>query len=1142
MRPCRRAASGVETLGRRENVTAAMYAPRHGAVFVGRERELAELVDDLDAAAGGRGSLILLVGEPGIGKSRLADELASVAHERDFVVLWGRCWEAGGAPTYWPWVQAIRTYLREVDAATVREQMGAGAAEIAQMIPDVRDLFPDLLAPAATDPEGARFRLFDRVATFLRDAADRRPILLVLDDLESADTPSLLFLRFVATVLHSARMLVLGAYRDPGMAPDSPLAATLVDLRREPTARSLMLRGLEEPDVTRFIDRTTGMSPPASLVAAVYTETEGNPLFVGEVVRLLAEEGRLTGPDPGARLAIPQSVLEVIGQRLEHLSAACKEALTLASLIGQEFEVEVLARLVAKPARELVDVIDEATRARAVTAIPGVAGRLRFAHALIRDSLYDAIPASARLTLHRRAGEVLEALYGIDREAHLAELVHHFFLAIPEADPERAVEYARRAGHVAVARLAFEEAARLFGIALEALKLTRQPDDDLRCELLLGKGDAHARAGDTLAAKDSFFAAADLARRLDNPEQLSRAAIGYGGRIVWLRAGRDRRFIPLLEDALRATAERSSPERVRLMARLACALRGSPDRERSANLGRHALEMARELGDPRTLAYALNGRLGSTYWPENPTERLELAEEMVGLADAAGDLEDSFEGHHWRAISLVELGQIGRAASELDVMRALAEELRQPTQGIFVTILTSSLELMRGRFRQAEEFLERVPWASTPSLPLVDAGEAVVPCQRWRLLREAGRLEEAVDVIRPAAESFMWYPFLRCAHADVLLELGDGIGARAIYEELAADRFSAIPRDSQWMLAMSLISPVCAALDDVARAEVLYAFQHPYAARHAFVHEGSAGSVSRALGLLATVLGRLEDAERHFEYALEMNRRMGARPWVAHTQHDLAKMLVGRDAAGDREAAVELLRDAESTCAALQMVALGGKVEDLVRVLGATEVPERGPVEAVEPRAAAALRREGEYWSIEFEGDAFRLRDSKGLRYLSHLLMAPGREIHALELVAAVEGHTPGRATQRKEGAIDVGDAGELLDERAKAEYRTRLIDLEAELSEAEEWNDPERAARLREERDFLARELAGAIGLGGRDRVAGSNSERARVNVTRAIRSALDRIQEHSPPLGRHLAATVRTGSFCSYQPDTRSAISWSR
>lgn len=1115
-------------------------SPPHGAVFVGRERELAKLGDGLDAAANGRGGLFMLVGEPGIGKSRLADELSSRARERGFLVLWGRCWEGGGAPTFWPWMQAIRGYLRESDADVLRGQLGDGAAEIAQMIPELRTLFPDLREVTGADPEGARFRLFDRVATFLHNAADATPILLILDDLQSADTPSLLLLRFVTTVLHDARLLILGAHRDEEFDSDSPLFATVTELRREPTARFLTLRGLEEPDVTRFIDRTTEVTPPASLVAAVFAETEGNPLFVGEVVRLLEEEGRLTGLDPGVRLAIPRSVHEVIGQRLEHLSEDCKEALTLASVIGQEFDVEALARLAERPARELVDVIEEATRARVLTGIPGVPGRLRFGHALIRETLYEAIPASARLTLHFRVGEVLEALYGIEREAHLAELVHHFFLAIPEADPERAVGYARRAGDVAVGHLAFEEAARMYNVALDALRLTRQPDDDLRCELLLGKGDAHARAGDTLAAKDSFFAAADLARRLDNPEQLSRAAIGYGGRIVWLRAGPDRRFIPLLEDALRATGERSSPERVRLMARLACALRGSPDRERSANLGRQALEMARELGDPRTLAYALNGRLGSTYWPENPKERLELADEMVGLADAAGDLEDSFEGHHWRAISLLELGEIRRAASELDVMRAVSEELRQSTQAIFVTILPSSLELMRGRFRQAEELLERVPWASTPSLPLVDAGEGVVPCQRWRLLREAARLEEAVDVIRPAAESFVWYPFLRCAHADVLLELGDQIGARAIYEELAADDFSAIPRDSQWMLAMSLISPVCAAFDDVERAEILYRFQLPYGARNAFVHEGNAGSVSRALGILATVLGRLEDAERHFEDALEMNQRMGARPWVAYTQHDLAKMLVGRDAPGDREAAVGLLREAEGTCSTLPLIHLGRKVQALVRSLGVQETSRGVPSDAPEPRSAA-FRREGEYWSIVFEGDAFRLRDSKGMRYLSHLLMTPGREIHALELVAAIEGHTPERATTGGELTVDVGDAGELLDERAKAEYKTRLLDLEADLSQAEEWNDPERASRLREERDFLARELAGAVGLGGRDRIAASNAERARVNVTRAIRSALDRIQEHSRPLGRHLAATVRTGSFCSYQPDPRGAVPWS-
>ena len=1115
--------------------------PRARDVFVGRERELADLSAGLDEAASGHGSLFLLAGEPGIGKSRLADELATTARERGFLVLWGRCWEAGGAPAYWPWVQALRTYVRASDANTLADELGEGASHVAQMLPDVAATFPDLRPPEVSDPDSARFLLFDATTSFVMNISAITPILLVLDDLHVADTASLLMLRFAAGEIAHNRILAIGAYRDPDPERDGPLPPELIALAREPTTTFLSLSGLEEPDVTRFIDQTTGVAPPASLVSAVFEETEGNPLFVGELVRLLAQEGELTSVVPGTRLAIPASVREVIGRRLAHLSVRSKDALTLASVLGQEFEIEALSRLAEQSARELVDVVDEAILARALTQIPGTPGRLRFAHALIRDSLYDSIPAGTRRRLHRSAGEVLDSLYRIEREAHLAELANHFFLAIPEADAENAVEYARRAGHVAVARLAFEEAARLFDMALEALKLTRQPDDALRCELLLGKGDAHARAGDTLAAKDSFFAAADLARRLDNPEQLSRAAIGYGGRIVWLRAGGDRRFIPLLEDALRATGERSSPERVRLMARLACALRGSPDRERSANLGRQALEMARELGDPRTLAYALNGRLGSTYWPENPKERLELADEMVGLADAAGDLEDSFEGHHWRVISLFELGEIGRAAAELDVMRALAEELRQSTQGIFVTILTSSLELMRGRFGQAEEFLERVPWASTPSLPLVDAGEAVVPCQRWRLLREAARLEEAVDVIRPAAESVAWYPFLRCAHADVLLELGDRIGARAIYEELAADDFSAIPRDSQWMLAMSFISPVCAAFDDVARAEILYGSQLPYADHNAFVHEGNAGSVSRALGILATVLGRLEDAERHFHDALEMNRRMGAWPWVAYTQHDLAKMLVGRDARGDREAAVELLREADGTCSELEMILLGRRVEGALRLLGLSV--ERQPERVAEDveHSTGTFRREGEYWSIAFEGNSFRLRDSKGLRYLAHLLAAPGREIHALELVAAVEGRAPRRPGREEALEVDAGDGGAVLDERAKTEYRTRLRDLEADLAEAEDWNDPERASRLREEADFLARELGSAVGLGGRSRRAASNAERARVNVTRAIRSALERIVEHDPGLGRHLATTARTGTFCSYQPDPRVPVSWS-
>jgi tetratricopeptide (TPR) repeat protein len=789
----------------------------------------------------------------------------------------------------------------------------------------------------------------------------------------------------------------------------------------------------------------------------------------------------------------------------------------------------------------MIDDLDEAIRARVVVEVPGAAGRLRFAHALIRETLYEAIPSGNRLELHRRTGEVLESLYGIEDEAHLAELAYHCFAAIPEGGPERAVAYARRAGDVASARLAFEEAARLYGMALQALRFTATQDDDLRCDLLLSVADAQARAGDVPAAKGTFLAAADLSHRLGRAEDMARAAIGYGGFYTWGRSGDDPHLTPLLERSLQTVGEHASRERVRLLGRLACALRDSPDHERSDRLSREAVEMARALGDPATLRYALNGRIGATWWPDNTRDRLEAAEELLALADPTADPGSPYQGHLVRLMPLLELGDMTRVEAELAVMGDLAEQLRQPSARWLIPTAHTLTALVRGDWGMAAELLAHARGSMPAAISPLDA-ESNAAGQEFRLLLEAGRAEEALQIVRRAAGSLKNYPLFRCALADLLQQAGLDADARAVYEQLAENGFATLPRDNEWLFALSLLSPVCAGFADEERALILYELQLPYADRHAVgFAEGSAGSVSRALGILATVLGRLDDADRHFRHAVEMNERMGARPWVAHTQLDHARMLVERDAPGDRETAIELLRSASTACEELGMVALEPKVTDL---LGSMGVPADGPVEPVAGSgrgSTGTFRREGEYWSIVFEGDAFRLRDSKGMRYLSHLLMVPGREIHALELVAAVEGHAPERATTRGDLTVDIGDAGELLDERAKAEYRTRLIELEAELSEAEEWNDPERASRLREERDLLARELAGAVGLGGRDRIAASNAERARVNVTRAIRSALDRIQEHSPPLGRHLGVTVRTGSFCSYQPDTRSAVSWS-
>jgi len=435
---------------------------RAAGVFVGRQRELREILAAFSDARAGRGRLVLLTGEPGIGKSRLADELAAHAQAGGATVLWGRCWEAGGAPAYWPWVQALRTYVRDRDHETLRRQLGAGTSDLAHLLPDVRDLFPDVPEPHDLESEGARFRLFDAVATFLRNASDEAPLVLVLDDLHVADAPSLLMLQFVAGGIGEARVTLLGIYRDPDPDRNGEEDVRLTDLSRTASVR-VALRGLAAADVASYVRSTADLEPPPSVVDAIVRETEGNPLFVGEVVRLLAAEGLIDRPVHASwHLTVPRGVRDVIGRRLRHVSPECIDILTLASVLGREFGLDALERLSGRPADELLAVLDQAAAARVVAEVPGTTARLRFAHALIRDTLYDGLTPARRLALHRSAGEALEALYGRHPEPHLTELAHHFAVAAPAGDVEKAVAYAHRAGARASELLAHEEAARLY--------------------------------------------------------------------------------------------------------------------------------------------------------------------------------------------------------------------------------------------------------------------------------------------------------------------------------------------------------------------------------------------------------------------------------------------------------------------------------------------------------------------------------------------------------------------------------------------------------------------------------------------------------------------------------------------------------
>ncbi len=890
--------------------SAAPAAEAARGIFVGREHELAELVAGLDDAVAGRGRLFFLVGEPGIGKSRLADELIRHARDRGFQILVGRCWEASGAPAYWPWVQSLRGYVREAEPDVLRRELGAGAVELAQILPELRTILPGLPEPISLESDGARFRLFDATAEFLRAASRGRPLLLFLDDLHAADASSLLLLQFLARELGSTRMLVLGAFRDVDPAPTPPLVSMLTEVAREPGTTRLSLSGLSRRDVAEYVELAAAELASPDLIGSLYDETDGNPLFVGETVRLLVVEGRI---------AIPQSVREVISRRLAHLADECNRVLVLASVLGREFALDALARLCEVSEDELLDTLDEAMAARVLSDVPGASSRLRFAHVLIRDALYAELTTARRLRLHRRTVEALEALYGEESGPHLAELAHH---AIAGGDFEKAVVAARRAGDRALTLLAFEEAVRLYATALEALELSRADDERARCELLLALGEAEARAGNRPSAKEAFFAAAEIAEQLGLARELARAAAGYGG--IWMasRPGLDDRLVPLLEQGLAALGDDDVELQTRLLARLAGALRDEPSPDRRDRLSREAIDLARRSGNPSALAAALDGRGPAILSPHRLAECLAVATELQEVAELTGDKDRLVRAHFHRIIALVQLGDIHGAEVDLEAASRIAETLKEPNQVWQVLATRAMLAIAAGRLAEADELVAQSFALGERAQP-----EMAIPIdwfQRHSLRDFRGALEQMEPPVREMISGYPTRPVFRCALAYTAARLGDIVDAERALDELGAGDFSALPVEMEWLFGMSLLAETSALLGETRHAPILYGLLLPWTALIVSDHpEGIRGSVARYLGLLATTLRRWEAAEGHYEEALAMNERLGLRPWLARAQEDFARMLRLRAGPGDAERAEALQSTALAAYRELAMVSYG---------------------------------------------------------------------------------------------------------------------------------------------------------------------------------------------------------------------------
>jgi hypothetical protein len=1114
-----------------------------GTRFVGRDHEFAELAQLLDQAAAGRGRIVLVAGEPGIGKSRLADALADLARDKDRLVLWGTGWEGAGAPPYWPWVQVLRTYLRATTPAEIRRHLGSGATDVAQMLPELRDVVPDLPPPPDLESDSARFRLFDSTATLLRRAGHDRPILIVLDDLQAADAASILLLRFLASQLGDMAVLILGTYRDVELTPDHPLTATIDEIVRFPGTRAMTLGGLAIDGVADYLRGTVDIGRHDPLIAAVWRATGGNPLFVGEAVRLLSAEGRLADVAdlPSFRLAVPAGVRAVIARRIGHLSAATASALTVGSVIGPEFDADTLRR-VADHDGDTLGLLDEAVHAGLLHPIIGMPGRFGFSHDLVRETLYGEVPPERRATIHRRIAEILEHRESGPPTSDLAGLAFHFGQAAQQADPagddtdfdeiaHKAIEYGRRAGDLAARSLAYEEASRLYGICLVVMDRSERHDDDLRTEVLLARGDVQSKAGDLAAAGLTFVDAATIAKRTGSGDRLARAALGMGGRQQWARAGNDTRLIPMLQDALVLLGGSDERLRARLLTRLACAWRSEPDRRSDSDtLSRQAVDIARGLGDPASLIDALVGRFWATFWPDNPGDREALATEARRIVSGLADDESLADAVFLSYLSLCERGHIAEARREIEALADVIEQLRQPAEQWLVRANRQLLALLVGDFATAEALIDEDFDSGYQVMPGRD-DIAAARMNRFLLRREQGRIGEEEAAVRASIDEFPWYPLHRSAYACLLLDLGRAAEARVVFDDLAVDGFSALYGDNEWLLGMCLASEACALLGDAERAKVLGDRLAPYAGRNALgAAEGSVGAVDRYLGLLAATRGDLDAAVGHLEAAIAVNDAMGARPWSAHCQHDLAIVLRRRDVGRDRATADAADAKAQSTALSLGMA--------LAERISVGRAATHGTETLVS--TTAIFRREGEYWTVGFGQNAFRARDSRGMRHLARLLAGPGREFHAVDLASTDDGSSQHVQQSDLEVVAGLGDAGPILDSEAKEAYRERLTEIRAELAEAERWNDPGRVTHLEAEQQALVAELAAAVGLGGRDRVAASAAERARVSVTRAIRAAMTRLRAQSPALGDHLDATIRTGTFCSYNPDPRAPITW--
>jgi DNA-binding CsgD family transcriptional regulator/tetratricopeptide (TPR) repeat protein len=920
--------------------------------FVGRTAELEKLRTLMPRSEGERHRIALVAGEPGAGKSRLAREFAGQVAGEGVLVLYGAC-DAVVRTPYGPFVEALERLVQVTGEAQLRAALGARAGELTRLLPDLRIEASELPQRAQADADTERHRLHTAVAELLANVSRTQPVLLVLEDGHWADATTLLLLRHLARSARSARLLILATFRDGETDVPAELSETLADLRRSDGVVRMRLEGLSGEEVSDLVSRAVKRDADRDdaelheLATTIHDLTAGNAFLVCELWRAVVETGIVEVVGREVRVtraltefATPDSVREVVSQRLARLDPRTIELLELAAVAGPEFELEPVRRAAGIAESELLVALEEAVGSGMIEELDAQRLACRFTHEIVRRALYDRLSRLRRAELHLRIAEALESL-GAEPDRALRDLAHHFGAAAPFGGAEKAIDYNLRAARAASAALAFDDAAMRLRTAIEI-----GVEGELeRAGALLELGAACHRAGKATEALDAFASVAEIARAVGGGDLLARAAIGYED--ACMRPGVIRTdAIELLEEALAAVDDGAEELRIGLMAGLSRALNYTGERERGALVREEAVALARRHDDRAGLAMVLAG----SYWARGATpleEILAMLTEARDLAQELGDTEIHAEAMAWRAPTFVALGDLDRARAEVIVLREMAERTAQPFMNHIAEHYGSAIALCDGNLADAEAMAARShEWARLLTGRDASGTHGI---QMFGIRREQGRLAELAPVIRILAgepeRDGPWRPGL----AVVLAELGMEHEAKRELSRLAADGID--DQASLWLATLTYLTDACAAVGDEATAAIVYPELEPLAGSNVMIGHLVAcyGSADRYLGMLAAMIGEPGRAEEHFEQALEQNRRMGASTWVAHAAYEYGRFLLGRGS-GARSHAQTLLGEAAGLAERIGMQGLLGKIRLL-------DVPASGGLPGgLSPREAQILK------------------------------------------------------------------------------------------------------------------------------------------------------------------------------------------